>query len=34
MIIGVVKELKEQENRVAMTPAGVDTLGLWPSGSH
>ncbi|NLN06096.1 MAG: alanine dehydrogenase [Firmicutes bacterium] len=26
MIIGVVKELKEQENRVAMTPAGVDAL--------
>ena len=26
MIIGIVKELKEQENRVAMTPAGVDTL--------
>lgn len=26
MIIGVVKERKEQENRVAMTPAGVDAL--------
>ena len=26
MIIGIVKELKEQENRVAITPAGVDTL--------
>jgi len=26
MIIGVVKEIKEQENRVAITPAGVDTL--------
>jgi len=26
MIIGVVKELKEQENRVAITPAGVDAL--------
>ena len=26
MIIGVVKELKEQENRVAITPAGTDAL--------
>ncbi|HHX23124.1 MAG: alanine dehydrogenase [Tepidanaerobacteraceae bacterium] len=26
MIIGVVKERKEQENRVAITPAGVDAL--------
>lgn len=26
MIIGVVKELKEQENRVAITPAGADAL--------
>ncbi|HQE04990.1 MAG: alanine dehydrogenase [Tepidanaerobacteraceae bacterium] len=26
MIVGVVKELKEQENRVAITPAGVDAL--------
>lgn len=26
MIIGVVKEIKAQENRVGMTPAGVDTL--------
>ncbi|HHX74694.1 MAG TPA: alanine dehydrogenase [Firmicutes bacterium] len=26
MIIGVVRELKAQENRVAMTPAGVDAL--------
>lgn len=26
MIIGVVKELKEQENRVAITPAGVDAI--------
>lgn len=26
MIVGVTKELKAQENRVAITPAGVDTL--------
>lgn len=26
MIIGIPKEIKEQENRVAMTPAGVDTM--------
>lgn len=26
MIIGVLKEIKPQENRVCMTPAGVDTL--------
>jgi alanine dehydrogenase len=26
LIIGVVKEIKAQENRVGMTPAGVDTL--------
>ncbi len=26
MIVGVPKEIKEQENRVAMTPAGVDTM--------
>lgn len=24
MIIGVLKEIKVQENRVSMTPAGVD----------
>ena len=27
MIIGVPKEIKEQENRVALTPGGVATLG-------
>lgn len=26
MIVGVPKEIKEQENRVALTPAGVDAL--------
>ena len=26
MIVGVPKEIKAQENRVAMTPAGADTL--------
>ncbi|CCQ93140.1 L-alanine dehydrogenase [[Clostridium] ultunense Esp] len=26
MIVGVPKEIKEQENRVALTPAGVDSL--------
>jgi len=28
VIIGVLKEIKEGENRVALTPAGVKTLGL------
>jgi alanine dehydrogenase len=26
LIIGVTKEIKPQENRVGMTPAGIDTL--------
>jgi len=26
MIIGVLKEIKSEENRVALTPSGVDVL--------
>ncbi len=26
MIVGILKEIKSQENRVALTPAGVDDL--------
>ena len=26
MIVGILKEIKPQENRVCMTPAGVDML--------